>query len=176
MSVSNIFIKYPSISNIDYIQTVGFSSYRDSVVDLLNSYFKDQDIKGESNKLYKLSYINIASLLTMLMYTDINKGFESLGDLVEYYNIDDLRKCFACYDIDIDTFLKGYKLANYNSDGVKRFSIGETFVVKELDQDDILWGKDIYQKESYSCFNILNSNESVEVLTTTNNEYGFLII
>lgn len=133
-----------------------FSTFRADILSLTNTQWNDEDLKGKTLIQYDIN--RYYSLLYLLVI--IYKDYERLGNqkewsyFVDKYNLNEYKKCLACYNISLDNCLKLFNLQS-TDEGIEISLIEQSFIVENQElQPSIISYLDLLS--NIGCINNIN--------------------
>ena len=125
-----VIVMINKLTNLNFNEQVlikGFQYIQPSLLALYPTFKHEEDFKGESDLVYTmldLMYIHIYMSLIRLKYDEL-KSFEATDS---FYNFKELKKCFACKNVDFDYLLELYEIVdNDTEEGISELEIDNTF-------------------------------------------------
>lgn len=79
-----------------------FSYYKNEIINVLKNQWKEEDIVGESKKQIQATNYFLAFLYTLLLKNEEVEGLSTHQYLINKYDIEVIKKCFACKGISLD--------------------------------------------------------------------------
>lgn len=109
-----------------------FKLYKKSIVDNFLAQIKQEQLKGESCLHYKSFNVWLAIYLVTLVYLDIIKyPNKDWNYFYKKYDLDSLKKCLLCNEINLDDILDSFGLKNFGKEyGINFIGIEKTFEVE----------------------------------------------
>ncbi len=101
----------PNVTPLAKVYDTMFLYYRDTIVSYALKQWKEEDIKGESClQLHQLKHF-LAFAYVLLLSVEEQEGLLTDNVLIEKYDIEHIKKCFACSEISIE---KLFEIAGIN--------------------------------------------------------------
>jgi hypothetical protein len=71
-------------------------------------FFKEEGLYGQSSKYKAVQYHFLAAVYSYLFYTKVVRDNYSIAATKSFLKYDEIKKCFSCASIDIDSYLKDF--------------------------------------------------------------------
>jgi hypothetical protein len=153
-------------SDINEAHSKIYNVYFNKVKSLIDQQIKDEDISGESNLIQGIVQYQMANLLVTMFYKDFTSGDYSLGDLLTFYKVDELRECFRCVGIDLKSLFDAVDIdivGDFScTEGIEHITIEKSFQIEVVycaeESDSPTTGETVNLEE------LINQNHICEIL------------
>ena len=145
-----------------------FLKYRDTIVALFTTQWKQEDIQGDSCVQLSSTQYFLAFLYVLLLYSERKEMLTLDSVLLEKYSVAEMKACFGCLGISIDKLLEiaGISLvAEKPCDGINTLQVQGNYGIGQKNCEVAL---SLPSVAKFDLLQILDSNRTKSILIPSN--------